>query len=55
MQTVPRSHPNAGIGGFADVQRRSNIGGYHNIDRESEIGNDHAFGAVPRAGSAYVI
>ncbi|KAJ2705898.1 hypothetical protein FB645_002082 [Coemansia sp. IMI 203386] len=42
---VPPSHPNAGIGGYADVERSSDIGGYYNIDRESEIGNDHDFKA----------
>ncbi|KAJ2558479.1 hypothetical protein EV175_000773 [Coemansia sp. RSA 1933] len=53
---APRHHPNAGIGGFGDVHRRSNIGGYHNIDRKSEIGNDHAFSDVPgTGGGAYVI
>ncbi|KAJ1663586.1 hypothetical protein IW140_004819 [Coemansia sp. RSA 1813] len=56
MQAAPRHHPNAGIGGYVDVQRRSNIGGYRNIDRVSEIGNDHAFSGVPRRGSTtYVI
>ncbi|KAJ2817155.1 hypothetical protein IWW50_006261 [Coemansia erecta] len=38
---VPQDHPNAGIGGYGDVQHHSDIGGYYEISRESEIGNDH--------------
>ncbi|KAJ1833503.1 hypothetical protein LPJ63_002704 [Coemansia sp. RSA 2711] len=37
----PKKHPNAGIGGYQDVQHHSDIGGYYDISRESEIGNDH--------------
>ncbi|KAJ2804992.1 hypothetical protein H4R20_002276 [Coemansia guatemalensis] len=41
----PSHHPNAGIGGYQEVQRKSDIGGYYDINRESEIGNDHSFGS----------
>ncbi|KAJ2077031.1 hypothetical protein H4R24_005364 [Coemansia sp. RSA 988] len=40
----PPHHPNAGIGGYQDVQCNSYIGGYYCIDREAEIGNDHNAG-----------
>ncbi|KAJ1816153.1 hypothetical protein LPJ56_004364 [Coemansia sp. RSA 2599] len=43
---VPPDHPNAGIGGYVDVERNSDIGGYLKIDREAEIGNDHDFDAM---------
>ncbi|KAJ2879599.1 hypothetical protein FB639_003050 [Coemansia asiatica] len=43
---VPPCHPNAGIGGYVDVERDSDIGGYVKVDREAEIGNDHDFGAT---------
>ncbi|KAJ2595964.1 hypothetical protein GGF39_003631 [Coemansia sp. RSA 1721] len=51
---VPPSHPNAGIGGYADVERSSDIGGYYNIDRESEIGNDHDFKARYTGGNKVI-
>ncbi|KAJ2496358.1 hypothetical protein GGH96_005888 [Coemansia sp. RSA 1972] len=38
---LPRHHPNAGIGGYADVEHPSDIGGYFGVSREAEIGNDH--------------
>ncbi|KAJ1852425.1 hypothetical protein GGH12_005460 [Coemansia sp. RSA 1822] len=38
---LPRHHPNAGIGGYTDIEHPSDIGGYYGISREAEIGNDH--------------
>ncbi|ORX66504.1 hypothetical protein DL89DRAFT_295381 [Linderina pennispora] len=36
----PELHPNGGLGGYQDVQRKSAIGGYRNVARFADIGND---------------
>ncbi|KAJ2130464.1 hypothetical protein IW136_005551 [Coemansia sp. RSA 678] len=40
-------HPNAGIGGYSDVEHPSDIGGYCGISREAEIGTGHVDSGHP--------